>query len=60
MNIKWLFLLFAIVTAACIAGIGIAVAERSILGIVGCTIATIASFGLGFSMKKKLLKEQHS
>lgn len=60
MKIKWLFLLFAILAAACIAGIGIAVAERSILGIIGCIIATIASFGLGFSMKKKLLGGQHT
>lgn len=54
-QIKWLFLLFAIIAAACIAGIGIAVAERSIIGIIACIFATVGAFGLGFSFKKKLL-----
>jgi hypothetical protein len=57
-QIKWLFLLFAIVAAACIAGIGIAIAERSVLGIIACMIATVCAFGLGFSFKKKLLSQQ--
>ncbi|WP_318504942.1 DUF5325 family protein [Bacillus sp. T3] len=56
-QIKWLFLLFAIIAAACIAGIGIAVAERSIIGIIACIIATVGAFGLGFSFKKKLLSQ---
>jgi hypothetical protein len=54
-QIKWLFLLLAIVAAACMAGIGISIAERSILGILISIIATIAVFGIGFSLKSKLL-----
>lgn len=57
-QIKWVFLLFAIMTAACIVGIGIAIAEKSMIGILLCIIATVASFGLGFSLKRKLLSNQ--
>ena len=57
-QIKWLFLLFSILAATCIVGIGIFIAERSIVGIVFCILATIAVFGIGFSTKKKLLGEQ--
>ncbi|MGJ7923108.1 DUF5325 family protein [Neobacillus sp. LXY-4] len=55
-QIKWLFLLFAIMAAACIAGIGISIAEGSVIGALASTIATVAAFGLGFSFKRKLLK----
>jgi hypothetical protein len=57
-QIKWVFLLFAIMTAACMIGIGIAIAEKSIIGILLCIIGTVASFGLGFSLKRKLLSNQ--
>jgi hypothetical protein len=54
-QIKWVFLLIAIAATGCIMGIGIAIAERSIFGILACIIATMAVFGLGFSLKRKLL-----
>ncbi len=54
-QIKWLFLLFAFLACACMVGIGISIAERSIIGIILCILATVAVFGIGFSSKKKLL-----
>lgn len=57
-QIKWLFLLFAILAAACMVGIGISIAERSVIGIILCILATVAVFGIGFSSKKKLLGNQ--
>ncbi|WP_096199201.1 DUF5325 family protein [Bacillus sp. FJAT-45350] len=49
-----MFLLLAVITVICIMGIGIAVAERSLLitllSLIGIFIAT----GLGFNLKKKL------
>jgi hypothetical protein len=57
-QIKWLFLLFAILACACMVGIGISIAERSNIGIITCIVATVAVFGIGFSSKKKLLGDQ--
>ncbi len=57
-QIKWVFLLLAIMTAACMLGIGIAIAEKSMIGILLGILATVASFGLGFSLKRKLLSNQ--
>lgn len=57
-QIKWIFLFFAIIAAASMMGIGIAIAERSILGIILSTIAVVAVFGFGFSFKSKLLGDQ--
>ncbi|WP_338451913.1 YlaF family protein [Niallia oryzisoli] len=53
-KIKWLSLLLAFLAAACMAGIGIAVAERSIVGILGCIVMLILVMGLGFMNKKKM------
>ncbi|WP_423801602.1 YlaF family protein [Neobacillus sp. SAB-20_R2A] len=53
-NVKWPFLIYAILAAACIMGIGVAIAEKSLLGILGCIIAVIVIMGLGFKTKKKM------
>ncbi len=47
-------LLFAIATAVCIMLIGVAVAEKSLLGIILSIIAVIIVTGLGFTTKKKM------
>lgn len=53
-QIKWGFLLLAVLAAASIAGIGVAVAEHSTSGIVGCVILMFIIMGIGFKRKKKL------
>ena len=53
-QVKWIFLIYAILSAASIIGIGVAIAEESIIGAVGSIIALILIMGLGFSQKKKM------
>ncbi|MFE8695336.1 YlaF family protein [Cytobacillus sp. FJAT-53684] len=54
MQIKWPLLAFAIGAALCMMGIGIAVAESSIIGIFGAIITLILVMGFGFKTKKKM------
>ncbi|MBU8877666.1 YlaF family protein [Bacillus sp. FJAT-29790] len=53
-KIKWPLLAFAIGAALCMMGIGVAVAERSILGITASIFALIFVMGFGFKTKKKM------
>ncbi|MGG1678864.1 YlaF family protein [Neobacillus sp. NRS-1170] len=53
-NIKWPLLIYAILAAASIMGIGVAISEKSLLGIIGCILAVIVIMGLGFSTKKRM------
>jgi hypothetical protein len=53
-KIKSLFLLFALVATSCIMGIGISVAEKSIIGIISCILLLILVMGIGFITKKKM------
>lgn len=53
-QIKWPLLAFAIAAALCMMGIGVAVAERSILGIFGAIILLVFVMGFGFKTKKKM------
>ena len=53
-KMKWLFLLFALIATACIMGIGISVAERSISGMIACILLFILIMGIGFITKKKM------
>jgi arginine exporter protein ArgO len=46
--------MYAILAAACIVGIGIAIAEKSIIGVFGCIIAVIFVMGFGFKTKKRM------
>jgi hypothetical protein len=51
---KWIFLVLAFLAAACMIGIGIAVGERSILGIILAIIGLNAVMASGFIMKKRM------
>ncbi|PLR69597.1 DUF5325 family protein [Bacillus sp. UMB0893] len=51
---KWVFFLLALIAAGSMICIGIAVGERSILGILISIIALIAAMGFGFATKKKM------
>ncbi|WP_026584267.1 YlaF family protein [Bacillus sp. J33] len=56
-NIKWPLLAFAVGAALCMMGIGVAVAERSIIGIVFSIILLILVMGYGFKTKKKMRED---
>ncbi len=53
-KIKWPLLALAILATLCIMGIGIAVAEESIIGIFAAIIGLIVAMGFGFKTKKKM------
>jgi amino acid permease len=53
-QIKWVFLIYAILAAACIMGIGVAIAEQSIIGAISCLLALILIMGFGFKRKAKM------
>jgi amino acid permease len=53
-QIKLVFLIYAILAAASIMGIGVAIAAESIIGTIACIVALIIIMGLGFSRKRKM------
>lgn len=53
-NIKWPLLIYAILAAASIVGIGIAISEQSIIGGLGSIVAVIVIMGMGFKTKRKM------
>jgi len=56
-SIQPIFLLFAVLAAACIMSIGIFIAERSILGVFGSVIVLIVIMGVGFTVKRNMRKK---
>jgi hypothetical protein len=56
-EIKWIFVLFAVAAAADIIGIGVAIAEESIVGILACIVLLVLIMGFGFKTKKKYREE---
>jgi hypothetical protein len=56
-KIKWPLLAFALGAAICMMGIGVAVAERSIIGVILAIISLIFVMGYGFKTKKKMREE---
>jgi arginine exporter protein ArgO len=53
-QIKWPLFFIALLAAATIMGIGIAIAERSIIGILACIVGLVFVMGFGFKTKKKM------
>jgi arginine exporter protein ArgO len=53
-KIKWPLLFIALLAAATIMGIGIAIAERSLMGILLCILGLVFVMGFGFKTKKKM------
>lgn len=53
-QVKWTFLVYAVLATVCIMGIGIAIAEKSLIGAIVCVIGIIAVMGLGFKTKKRM------
>jgi hypothetical protein len=52
-QIKWIFVFYAILATVGIMGIGVAIGEESILGIIGSIMALILVMGFGFKTKAK-------
>jgi len=53
-QVKWIFLFLAILAAISMIGIGIAVGERSIIGILLAIIALNGVMAAGFILKKRM------
>ncbi|MGI2327336.1 YlaF family protein [Planococcus sp. YIM B11945] len=53
-NIKWIFVLYSLAALLSMAGIGAAIALRSIPGILIAILALCAIMGLGFKKKKEM------
>ncbi|TXC92101.1 hypothetical protein FS935_06895 [Metabacillus litoralis] len=51
---KWVFLVLSCLAAISMIGIGIAVSERSILGIILAIVALNVIMGSGFVLKKRM------
>ncbi|WP_421384377.1 YlaF family protein [Bacillus salacetis] len=56
-NIKWIFVMYAVLAAVCIMGIGIAISEKSIILAVLAVAAWVLVMGYGFKTKKKYREE---
>jgi len=56
-DIKWVFLLYAIGAAVMMMGIGVAIGESSIIGILCCIVLLMIILGFGFKTKKKWREE---
>ncbi|WP_409253561.1 YlaF family protein [Bacillus sp. SCS-153A] len=56
-NIKWIFVMYAVLAAVCIMGIGIAISEKSLLFAVLAVAAWVFVMGYGFKAKKKYREE---
>jgi hypothetical protein len=52
-QIKWIFVVFAVLAAVSIMGIGVAIGEESILGVIGSILALVLVMGFGFKTKAK-------
>ncbi|MDM5328093.1 YlaF family protein [Neobacillus sp. CF12] len=52
-KIKWVFVVYAILAAMSIMGIGVAIGEKSIIGVIGSILALIVIMGFGFKTKAK-------
>ena len=55
-NLKWPLLIYAILAAASIVGIGISISEKSLIGALGCIVAVVVIMGMGFKTKSKMRK----
>ncbi|WP_446728106.1 DUF5325 family protein [Peribacillus sp. TH14] len=58
MNIKWNFLILAILAASSIGSIGIFIAEKSLLGILVCNRCTLRDYGVWFYSKEKITRSR--
>lgn len=53
-NVKWIFVLYSIAALLAMAGIGLAVGLRSVLGIFAAVLVLCLIMGMGFKKKKEM------
>lgn len=53
-KIKWIFVVYSILAACSIMGIGISIGEKSVIGIITSILAVIVVMGMGFKTKAKM------
>lgn len=53
-NIKWIFVLYSLAAILAMAGIGLAVGLRSVLGILAAILLLCLIMGMGFKKKKEM------
>jgi hypothetical protein len=53
-QIKWVFVIYAVLAALSIMGIGVAIGEKSFLGVMGCIVMVLLVMGMGFKTKAKM------
>ncbi|MDT2047491.1 YlaF family protein [Priestia flexa] len=53
-NIKWVFVLYAMLATFSIMAIGIFIGEGSAIGVIGSLVVLVAIMGFGFTTKKKM------
>ncbi|MBR8659991.1 MULTISPECIES: DUF5325 family protein [Bacillales] len=53
---QWITLALALAVAACFIGVGVAIGERSWLGVVVGIVGAIVLMGLGFTYKRKHMR----
>ncbi|ADP31985.1 hypothetical protein C6370_02540 [Bacillus atrophaeus] len=56
-KIKWVLLLFAFAAVFSIMLIGVSIAEKSALGIIGSILLVCAVMGSGFTLKRKMREQ---
>ncbi|MDQ0217221.1 hypothetical protein ELQ35_08190 [Peribacillus cavernae] len=59
-NIQWNFLILALLATASLAWTGIAIGERSLIGIFLSILALFVIMGFGFATKKKMREKSKS
>ncbi|MBD8013727.1 YlaF family protein [Planococcus sp. APC 3900] len=53
-NVKWIFVFYSIAALLAMAGIGLAVGLRSVLGIFAAILVLCLIMGMGFKKKKEM------
>ncbi|AKL84238.1 YlaF [Bacillus atrophaeus UCMB-5137] len=56
-KIKWVLLLFAFAAVFSVMLIGVSIAEKSALGIIGSILLVCAVMGSGFTLKRKMREQ---
>ncbi|WP_338469958.1 DUF5325 family protein [Niallia sp. XMNu-256] len=55
---KFFFLMLAILGTICFIGLGVAIAEESIAGMIASVLLLLCIMGIGFSKKKKMREKE--
>ncbi len=56
-NIKWRFLILAVLAGLSMIGVGISLGQNNMIGTIIFVVLLIAIFGIGFTMKRKMAND---